>query len=307
MTEPTEKQRILVVDDNTENLDILVSLFKDDYRVAAAREGEKCLKMAEKHPPDLILLDVVMPGLDGYEVCRRLKEKDVTRNIPVIFITALSEAMDEARAFAIGAVDFISKPFQPIVVKARVNTHLGFKKKSDMLESLAAIDGLTNIYNRRKFDETIGLEWRRAARNGKPLSLILFDIDHFKLYNDNYGHARGDECLKKIAEALKNALQRPGDFIGRYGGEEFAAILADSSADGARQVAEKLRQTIVDVNIPHAHSKTAPYVTLSAGVATVLSPGSGESIEGLIDAADKMLFHSKKNGRNQVSDVVINP
>ena len=305
MIDHTKKQRILVVDDSAENIDILVSLFKDDYMVAAARDGAKSLKMAEKKPPDLILLDIIMPGMDGYEVCRKLKENEVTRDIPVIFITALSEAIDEARAFGIGAVDFISKPFQPIVVKARVNTHLNLKKKSDMLEALAAIDGLTDIYNRRKFDETMDIEWRRAARSQGPLSLIMVDIDHFKLFNDNYGHARGDECLKKVAEALKNALRRPGDFVGRYGGEEFAVILADSDAAGALHVAEMLRQTIADLNVPHEYSKIAPYITISLGVATVLFPAPGATFEKFIDAADGMLFKSKKNGRNQVSRIVL--
>jgi len=297
----TKKQRILVVDDSPENLDILVSLLKNDYMVAAARNGQKALQMAQKNPPDLILLDIIMPEPDGYEVCRQLKESEATRNIPVMFITALSEALDEVRAFSIGAVDFISKPFQPIVVKARVNTQMNLKKKSDMLEALAAIDGLTHIYNRRKFDETLDLEWRRRTRNQNPLSLIMIDIDHFKLFNDNYGHAGGDECLKKVAEALKNALQRPGDFIGRYGGEEFAVIIADSDADGAWHMAETLRQAVVDLNIPHGYSPTGPHVTVSLGVATSRFPESGGSVEELIDAADKMLFASKKNGRNQVN------
>lgn len=297
----TKKQRILVVDDSPENLDILVSLLKNDYMVAAARNGQKALQMAQKNPPDLILLDIIMPEPDGYEVCRQLKESEATRNIPVMFITALSEALDEVRAFSIGAVDFVSKPFQPIVVKARVNTQMNLKKKSDMLEALAAIDGLTHIYNRRKFDETLDLEWRRRTRNQNPLSLIMIDIDHFKLFNDNYGHAGGDECLKKVAEALKNALQRPGDFIGRYGGEEFAVIIADSDADGAWHMAETLRQAVVDLNIPHGYSPTGPHVTVSLGVATSRFPESGGSVEELIYAADKMLFASKKNGRNQVN------
>ena len=297
----TKKQRILVVDDSPENLDILVSLLKNDYMVAAARNGQKALQMAQKNPPDLILLDIIMPEPDGYEVCRQLKESEATRNIPVMFITALSEALDEVRAFSIGAVDFVSKPFQPIVVKARVNTQMNLKKKSDMLEALAAIDGLTHIYNRRKYDETLDLEWRRRTRNQNPLSLIMIDIDHFKLFNDNYGHAGGDECLKKVAEALKNALQRPGDFIGRYGGEEFAVIIADSDADGAWHMAETLRQAVVDLNIPHGYSPTGPHVTVSLGVATSRFPESGGSVEELIDAADRMLFASKKNGRNQVN------
>ncbi len=305
MIDPPKKQRILVVDDSAENLDILVSLFKDDYMVAAARDGEKCLKMAAKNPPDLILLDIIMPNMDGYEVCRRLKEGEATRNIPVIFITALSEALDEVKAFSIGAVDFISKPFQPIVVKARVNTHLSLKKKSDMLETLAAIDGLTHIPNRRKFDEILDLEWRRMGRTGTPLSLIMLDIDHFKLFNDNYGHARGDDCLKKVAEALKNTLQRPGDFIGRYGGEEFAVILAESDPEGARHMAERLRGAVAGLNIPHDHSETAPHVTMSLGIATVRAPTPAISLEYFIDTADGMLFQSKKNGRNQVNGATL--
>ncbi len=305
MINPIKKQRILVVDDSAENIDILVSLFKDDYMVAAARDGEKALKMATKTPPDLILLDIIMPHMDGYEVCRKLKESEATRNIPVIFITALSEALDEVKAFSIGAVDFISKPFQPIVVKARVNTHMNLKMKSDMLETLAAIDGLTHIYNRRKFDETLDLEWRRTARARTPLSLIMLDIDHFKLFNDNYGHARGDDCLKRVADALKNALQRPGDFIGRYGGEEFAVILADSDPEGARHMAEKLRQAVADLKIPHEYSDTASCVTISLGVATLRAPSADVSLEKFIDAADDMLFQSKKNGRNQVNSVTL--
>ncbi len=305
MNDINKKQRILVVDDSSENIDILVSLFKDDYLVAAARDGAKALKMAEKNPPDLILLDIIMPGMDGYEVCRRLKENEATRNIPVMFITALNEAMDEVQAFGAGAVDFISKPFQPIVVKARVNTQLNLKRKSDMLEALAAIDGLTNIYNRRKFDETIDHEWRRAARHRSSLSLMMLDIDHFKLFNDHYGHARGDECLRRIAEALKNTLQRAGDFIGRYGGEEFAVILTDQDPDAALLLAEGLRGAVAALGIPHERSETEPRVTVSIGVATIREPSPATSMGEFIDAADGMLFTSKRNGRNQVNGALI--
>jgi PleD family two-component response regulator len=195
MYRSSRKPMILVVDDVVENVDVLFYLLKADYTLAAARNGLKALRMVEKRPPDLILLDIMMPEMDGYEVCRRLKEKNATRDIPIIFITSLSEAIDEARAFNLGAVDYITKPFQPIVVKARIRTHLNLKQKSDMLEAMVCLDGLTNIFYRRKFDRTLKQEWKRTFRNNRSLAMIMIDIDHFKLFNDHYGHIEGDECL----------------------------------------------------------------------------------------------------------------
>jgi diguanylate cyclase (GGDEF)-like protein len=293
---------ILVVDDVVENVDVLFHLLKADYTLAAARNGLKALRMVEKRPPDLILLDIMMPEMDGYEVCRRLKEKNATREIPIIFITSLSEAIDEARAFNLGAVDYITKPFQPIVVKARIRTHLNLKQKSDMLEAMVCLDGLTNIFNRRKFDRTLKQEWKRTFRNNRSLAMIMIDIDHFKLFNDHYGHIEGDECLKKVANVLHDALNRPGDFLARYGGEEFAVLLPETDMKGACHLAEKMRQIILDLKIANAQSTIAPYVSISLGVA-VYQPSSDENFASPVDliaAADSMLYAAKKNGRNQV-------
>lgn len=302
MYRSSRKPMILVVDDVVENVDVLFHLLKADYTLAAARNGLKALRMVEKRPPDLILLDIMMPEMDGYEVCRRLKEKNATREIPIIFITSLSEAIDEARAFNLGAVDYITKPFQPIVVKARIRTHLNLKQKSDMLEAMVCLDGLTNIFNRRKFDRTLKQEWKRTFRNNRSLAMIMIDIDHFKLFNDHYGHIEGDECLKKVANVLHDALNRPGDFLARYGGEEFAVLLPETDMKGACHLAEKMRQIILDLKIANAQSTIAPYVSISLGVA-VYQPSSDENFASPVDliaAADSMLYAAKKNGRNQV-------
>lgn len=301
MTQIQKTQKILIVDDVAENIDVLISLLKSDYMVSAARNGKKALQMAKKNLPDLILLDIMMPEMDGYEVCRQLKSDEETKNIPIIFITALSEVMDEAKAFNIGAVDYITKPFNHVTVKARIRTHVNLKIKTDMLEQLVSIDGLTNIYNRRKFDKMLVKEWKRAQRDQMPLSLILIDIDHFKLFNDNYGHANGDECLKKVAACLKNSFIRPGDLVCRYGGEEFAVILPNTDTKGAENVAEVFRNAIEELNIAHEYSKTADHVTISIGVTTMMPDHENNTPIDLIEGADKMLYESKENGRNQVT------
>lgn len=300
-----KKKSILVVDDAKENLDVLVYLFKDKYTVLTASNGPSALQMVLTKLPDLILLDIMMPGMDGYEVCQHLKNDDYTKNIPIIFLTALTEAIDEVKAFDIGAVDYITKPFQLIDLKNRVRTHLKLKEKHDMLESLVSLDGLTNIFNRRKFDDILYQEWRRSKRNNQSLSLIILDIDNFKLLNDYYGHAYGDECLKKVANELKNNLKRSSDFLGRYGGEEFVVLLPDTEIKGAINVAEKLIKAISDLKILHEYSRTGKHLTLSAGVASITSYQDKNSPSLLIEAADEMLYKSKKNGRNQVNGLVI--
>ncbi|HCY86385.1 MAG TPA: diguanylate cyclase response regulator [Desulfobacteraceae bacterium] len=300
-----EKSKILIVDDATENIDILYSLLKTDYRVSAAKSGVAGLKMAIQHQPDVILLDIMMPEMDGYEVCRIIKETEETKNIPVIFVTAKTQAMDEARAFSLGAVDYITKPFVPIVVKARVKTHIALKRKNDMLEELVSLDGLTNIFNRRKFDGQLVREWRKAQRQTESLSVIFIDIDHFKHFNDTYGHACGDECLQQVAAGLATRLKRPEDFIARYGGEEFVIILPRTDLEGVTHIGESLIETVWALGVPHETSETADVVTISAGAATTVpTPSTGSPIE-LVKYADKMLYESKKNGRNRLTAVSI--
>ncbi|MBF0120161.1 MAG: diguanylate cyclase [Desulfobacterales bacterium] len=293
------KQTILIVDDERINIDLLTEIFKKDYILLVAKNGKQSLKILEKNAVDLILLDIIMPEMDGYEVCKQLKENEQTRNIPVVFITGMSEEEDEAKGLELGAVDYIKKPFYKPIVKCRVETHLALKKKSDMLEHLAAIDGLTNLYNRRKFDETILYEWERALRNNSQIALILIDIDDFKKFNDGYGHSLGDYCLKQVAQKMKETLNRSNDFIARYGGEEFIVILPNADIKGATYIASSLKKNVEELNIPHKYSKTSNYVTISLGL-TVTTPNQGcKSIAELIEITDKMLYSAKESGRNQ--------
>jgi diguanylate cyclase (GGDEF)-like protein len=206
---------------------------------------------------------------------------------------------DQARGFSLGAVDYIPKPFELPLVIARVRTHLNLKLRTDLLEAQASIDALTGIANRRRFDEALRTEWRRAARNIMPLSLLIFDVDHFKNYNDQYGHGAGDDCLRHIGEALQRAELRPGDFVARYGGEEFAVILPSCHSAGARAIAERIRGVIEGLQIRHEHSSCASVVTVSIGCATQ-KPAQGGDVSGLFLAADMALYRAKQEGRNRV-------
>jgi len=296
-----DMQTLLIVDDTPENIKILIETLKDDYKIIVATSGEKAMKIldTEEDLPDLILLDILMPGIDGYDVCKWLKNNDHTRNIPVIFVTAISEVMDESKGFKLGAVDFITKPFHPPIIKARVNAHISLKLKSDMLEMLASIDALTNISNRRKFDEVIEKEWKRAHRYKCPLSVIMIDVDKFKQYNDNYGHALGDTCLKDIAKILKDSLKRPYDFVARYGGEEFIIVLPDIDSKGAQQVGILVKSSVENLNIPHEYSDVADHVTVSMGIATMYPAKNQKPHFAIVEAADQLLYEAKETGRNK--------
>ena len=291
---------ILIVDDMPINIQILARSLKSDYRIRIATSGAKALEIAgSEDPPDLILLDILMPEMDGYAVIKALKEDDKTRNIPVIFITVQDKVEDESAGFELGAVDYITKPFHLPVVKARIKTHMNLKRKTDMLEKLALLDGLTNIPNRRRFDEVIEKEWKRAQRNTSPLTLMIIDIDFFKAFNDQYGHACGDDCLCSVAAALVDSLDRPGDFVARYGGEEFAVVLPETSEKGARTMAEKLRAKVRELNINHQNSSVEPFVTVSIGAATAIPQQGLPSRPSFFETADQMLYEAKSKGRNQ--------
>ncbi|HEY9840746.1 MAG TPA: diguanylate cyclase [Candidatus Obscuribacterales bacterium] len=432
---------ILIVDDNPNNLKLLISILTEKaYRVRPATNGARALATIQKEKPDLILLDVMMPDMDGYEVCRQLKADPASREIPVIFISALDEVFDKVRAFEAGAVDFITKPIQEAEVLARIESQLLIQEQKHLLEQeierretlesiisqsrallstvlnvamdgimafeavrddtgaicdfkwilvnsaaarltgqsadflngrsllevmpffkylgifsdyvaviesgqpldrefyfdelqiwiqmtavrlgdglavtfrdttrakqieqeferLANLDGLTEIGNRRVFDQTLGREWKRCMRNRQPLALLLTDVDFFKRYNDTYGHVLGDACLIKVARAIAHVVRRPGDLVARYGGEEFAVILSETDLDGARIVAENICTAIRDLKIAHQSSDAAAQVTLSVGVASWTPTGEQEP-EALLEAADTALYHSKEHGRNQVT------
>ena len=297
--QPLRQPRLLVVDDQPINIQTLYQTFSEDHQVLMATSGIAAMQVCENKLPDLILLDVMMPDMDGYELCRRLKADARLRDIPVIFVTAKNDEAAETLALDSGAVDFISKPINTRIVRARVKTHLALKSKRDLLRSLAYIDGLTTVYNRRFFDERLAMEWNRSARNGVPMSVILIDVDHFKRYNDCYGHLDGDACLRTVARTLKEHVRRPADLVARYGGEEFACILPETDMHGAMQLAVQLQNAVADRRIPHADSPVAAWVTASFGVASAHGPQTTADPAGLLALADTMLYQSKSEGRNR--------
>jgi diguanylate cyclase (GGDEF)-like protein len=301
MSNTNNQAKVLIVDDEKMNLDVLVGLLKPYYRTVAAKSGEQAFKRLKILPlPDLILLDIMMPGMDGYDVCRKLKGDNTTRDIPVIFITGKNDEQDEAKGFQAGAVDYITKPFSPLIALARVKTHIELKRRGDMLERLAGLDGLTGIPNRRNFDQFLDAEWKRSIRYHHMISLIIMDIDYFKFYNDHYGHADGDECLKKVANIISKSMIRSTDLSARYGGEEFACVLPETDFEGAITTAQRIMTSIQNMRIPHAQSQIADYVTVSIGVAS-LRPQENENALDLIEMADKALYEAKGNGRNQIA------
>ncbi|MBF0273784.1 MAG: PleD family two-component system response regulator [Nitrospinae bacterium] len=294
------KKEILLVDDCPMNIKLLGAQLKEQYNVRFATSGEKALEIANSgNSPDLILLDIEMPGMNGYDVCKKLKENDATINIPIIFITGKTGEEDETKGLELGAVDYITKPFSLPIVNARIKTHLNLKHKSDILEKLTCVDGLTNIYNRRKLDEFLKQEWDRARRAQSVLSVILMDVDFFKNFNDNYGHSAGDDCLIRVAQVLDKTLVRNTDLVARYGGEEFIAVLPDTSIERAMELAEKIRVNVEELNIPHLFSQVSDKVTLSLGVATTI-PTSCSDHTDLVKNADSALYKAKETGRNRV-------
>ncbi len=293
------KPKLLVVDDQPINIQVMHQIFGGDYQVFMATSGAQALSICQSNPPDLVLLDIVMPDMDGFEVCSQLKAIDTTCNIPVIFVTSHTDAVQETHGLSLGAVDFIAKPVNPAVVRARVKTHLTLKFQSDLLRKLVFLDGLSGVFNRRYFDQQLGVEWARSTRSSFPLSAIMIDVDHFKLFNDHYGHQAGDDCLRQIAVTLKTCLKRPGDLVARYGGEEFACILPDTSFSDAMSLANELERKVRALSIPHTQSSVTGVITVSVGVAT-RTVDSTQDAAALIGLADAQLYDAKQSGRGRV-------
>uniref|UniRef100_B8HNV1 Response regulator receiver modulated diguanylate cyclase n=1 Tax=Cyanothece sp. (strain PCC 7425 / ATCC 29141) TaxID=395961 RepID=B8HNV1_CYAP4 len=327
MIQSLESGTVLIVDDSPASLGILSDLLETaGFEVWVARSGISAIEKLNHALPDLILLDVMMPGLDGFETCRRIKANEQLQDLPIIFMSSLSDTVDKVKGLQLGGVDYITKPFQQEEVLARIRVHLKLKKLTRALEEknlklqqeiqervaaqtalkqaneelkkLVAIDGLTGISNRRRFDQYFQQEWSRLAREELSLGLILADLDYFKPYNDSHGHLMGDDCLRTIAQTIGRVLKRPGDLVSRYGGEEFAIVLPNTSADGTFKVAEAIRQQVQSLNLPHNQSPHG-IVTLSLGVAA-LTPIVGFSPDYLIAIADRALYLAKARGRNQV-------
>ncbi len=327
---PSEtKGNILLIDDLPGNLKLLTDLLSQlGYVVRSAISGARGIKSAKSKCPDIVLLDISMPEMNGYQVCEAFKNDDDLCNIPILFISALDETFDKLKAFQVGGVDYVIKPFQIEEVVARIEAHLTiqkqrkalqnevFKRKQTeielqqindqlqeanrKLELLSNVDGLTQIANRRRFNDYFLIEWQHHQREQKPLALILIDIDYFKLYNDTYGHQSGDDCLIQAAQVIAKVPQRTIDLVARYGGEEFAAILPNISIEDALPVAKSIKQAIANLAIPHQSSLVSDHLTLSIGVASLI-PTTEQSMEILIAHADEALYIAKKQGRNQVS------
>jgi len=292
--------KVLIVDDSVLNTKILESILKDTYTVNIAYNGIDGISKALLDPPSLILLDIIMPKMDGFEAITKLKELPETKNIPVIFITGLEGSEHEEKSFSLGAADYITRPFSPGIVKARVGAHVKLFEYTKAIENLAMYDGLTDTYNRRAYDQFIEAEWKRAIRDNTYISIAMLDIDYFKQYNDNYGHLQGDEVLRTVSMAIKSSLIRSSDYFARYGGEEFVFVMPSTDAAGAQVVIERVITAINNLAIPHLYSEVASHVTVSIGGATI-RPNQYDNIFDFVVLADKMLYHSKHSGRNKSS------
>lgn len=324
---PKEQTRILIVDDQPDNIKLLsIILTLNGYEVAECNRGKIAVDLATKNSPDLILLDISMPDLDGFKVCQLLKNDRRTENIPIIFISAFHKVEEKTQAFNLGGNDYITKPFQMEEVIARVETQLKYYhlqtelkiknqqlkqeikarqvaetkllKINQQLSKLATIDSLTNIANRYYFDVFFTRQWKLARREQFSLAVILVDVDYFKLYNDRFGHQQGDICLQQIAQALLKAVKRPTDLVARYGGEEFAIILPRTPAHNALQVAEEIRQQIKILALTHPDSLAGDYVSLSLGVCAVV-PSPKYTQQQLLVTADQALYQAKEQGRDR--------
>jgi len=291
--------KILLVDDQVVNIKILHQLLQDDYDIYMARDGNQAIEMCKKVNPDLVLLDIEMPILNGFDVCAHLKNDPDTQEVAVIFVSGHFDEDKEVRGFQLGAVDFIHKPINPVITKARIKNQIRLKLNTDLLRTIALIDGLTGVANRRQFEQVLPVSWSQCAREKQPLTVILLDIDFFKHFNDTYGHTEGDVCLRLVAQKIHDTVNRPYDLVARFGGEEFICILPNTDLIGGTYVAQQIVDSIVSLKIPHINSPISAFVTISAGVSSVV-PEYDMSSTTLIEEADKQLYIAKDRGRNRV-------
>jgi len=289
-----QSQSLLIVDDYSSDLQLLQEVFAEDYQVLIANNVEAALNLCKVNLPDLILIDMDMPALDGYELCRRFKFDKTTTHIPIIFLAAQLNEEAELRALEAGAVDFIAKPFHFKVIQARVKTHITIKCQTELLQNMTFIDAITGLYNRRFFDDRIESEFHRSRRTGSFLSMVLINIDSFKSYNDHYGHEAGDECLRRIAHCIKKCCKRPGDFVARFSGAELVCLLPDTSVINAFPFAQDLERHVRELAIEHAYSSVATVATISLGV---VSRTGVEESGVFIELARIALQNAKEQGR----------
>jgi diguanylate cyclase (GGDEF)-like protein len=306
VAKPDKGVSILLVDDDTGAIQLMGRILADVGDLRFATNGQDALRLARESAPDLILLDAEMPGMSGFELLKTLKAQSSLADVPVIFITSHIEAGFEVSALDMGAADFIAKPLKSSRVLARVRTQLRVKHMADELRRNATTDALTGVANRRQFDESLEREWLRARRSGDPVALLMIDVDHFKLYNDLYGHPKGDVCLRHVAQALSSACKRPADLVARYGGEEFMILLPQTPRCGAQRIAQQVLDAVAALGIFHEDSQTTHYVSVSVGIACFDdASASRENLShalrasDLVQAADKALYSAKQAGRGQ--------
>ena len=320
MFDPQASTILIVDDDRAMRLLLRMAMEEEGYTVIEAKDGEQCLVEFVRHQPQVVLLDAVMPGMDGFTCCQQLRQRPEAQEVPVLMITVLDDSDSVDRAFEAGATDYVTKPIHWPVLCQRVRRLLNaywatmqlqaqiereraltvqLEAANSELKRLAMIDGLTGIANRRYFDEVLDREWRRAVRDRLPFSLLLCDVDCFKLYNDTCGHVMGDRCLEKVATILAQSVQRPADLIARYGGEEFVMIMPNTPMLGARQIAERIQVGLAQAAIPHPQSSVGSAVTLSIGLLCVVPERDWSATEAL-KRVDQMLYRAKTAGRNQI-------
>jgi len=304
MGENNSKQCILIIDDDPMQLVILGHILFPQYDVKMAKSGEAGLKLAKKFSVDLILLDLVMQDMSGFEMLSRLKESDETKRIPVIFITGSVSNEDEAKGLALGAVDYIRKPFTDVIVSLRVKIHLQLISQMKIIENLSLTDGLTGINNRRSYDEMIKSTWSHSRRTGECFSVLMLDIDKFKQFNDKYGHLSGDICLKVVANTIKESIERGSDTVYRWGGEEFTVILPCTPIEGAMIIAERIRENIAATPINPGNETAFITVSIGAGSIAPVCSDSEETLADFSENIDKALYRAKQNGRNRVEKIL---
>lgn len=290
--------KILVIDDSPVQTEFLTSILKPDYEITACHTAEAGLRAAKEGGFSLILLDVVMPEMDGFTLLRELKGTELTRYIPVILLTSLTDIQYEERGLLLGAVDYVTKPFSPVIIKARVNAHIQLYHYQMQFRRQAMVDELTGVANRRRYEEEYPVRWREAIRFGLPFSICMFDIDKFKIYNDTFGHPAGDQVIAAVAKTAASYFQRSTDLFARYGGEEFVALFLGSEGRTAFEFLKTVRQAVEELHLPH-NSPVSPWVTISVGGVTVV-PTTEHSPEEFLQRADAMLYDAKNFGRNMV-------
>jgi len=296
------KSTLLICDDSVSMLMELNDILQSDYNIITAKDGVSALEMVTQVSPDLILLDVLMPDMSGFDVFDRLKKCESAKDIPVIFMTGLEKIGEEEHALSVGAVDFITKPFIPAVVKLRIGLQIKILHQMRTIEMLSMLDHLTELPNRRNFEKRLLEEWSRSTRDKTTISALVMDIDDFKSYNDTYGHQQGDKALRSIKTVFNQALKRPADFAARWGGEEFIVLLSDTNSEGAEIVAEQVRMLFEKLDIL-CDNGTVTKVTMSIGINT-RKYDDDMTVDEFVSGADMALFQAKKSGKNKVCTYV---